>query len=35
MIQSIEEHQENPKVEAAVIPVREPRKRRRVCYLAV
>jgi hypothetical protein len=34
MMQSIEEHQEIPKGEAAVMPVGEPRKRRRVCNLA-
>jgi hypothetical protein len=33
MMQSVEEHQEIPKGEAAVMPVREPRKRRRVCNL--
>jgi hypothetical protein len=32
--QSIEERQNIPKDEAAVIPVGEPRKRRRVCNLA-
>jgi hypothetical protein len=35
MMQSIEEHQENRKGEVAVMPVREPRKRRSVCNLAV
>jgi hypothetical protein len=34
MMQSIEEHQEFPKVEAAVMPIGGPRKRRRVRYLA-
>jgi hypothetical protein len=34
MMQSTEEHQEIPKEEAAVLPVGEPRKRRRVCSLA-
>jgi hypothetical protein len=34
MMQSIEEHQEIPKEESAVMPVGEPRKRRRVCSLA-
>jgi hypothetical protein len=34
MIQFIEEHQEIPKEDAAVISVRGPRKRRRVCSLA-
>jgi hypothetical protein len=34
MIQSIEEHQETPKGEAVVMPVGEPRKRRRVRNLA-
>jgi hypothetical protein len=34
MMQSTEENQEIPKGEAAVIPVREPRKRRRVRSLA-
>jgi hypothetical protein len=33
-MQSIEEHQEIPKEEATVMPVREPRKRHRVCNLA-
>jgi hypothetical protein len=33
-MQSIEKHQEIPKGEAAVMPVREPRKRRRVRNLA-
>jgi hypothetical protein len=31
MMQSIEEHQEIPKEEAAVMLVREPRKQSRVC----
>jgi hypothetical protein len=35
MMQYIEEHQEIPKEEASVIPVGEPRKRRRVCNLAM
>jgi hypothetical protein len=34
MMQSTEEHQEIPKGEAAVMPVGEPRKRRRVRSLA-
>jgi hypothetical protein len=34
MMQSTEEHQEIPKKDAAVMPVGEPRKRRRVCNLA-
>jgi hypothetical protein len=34
MMQSIKEHQEISKEEAAVMPVGEPRKRRRVCSLA-
>jgi hypothetical protein len=34
MMQSKEEHQEIPKIEAAVMPVGEPRKRRRICNLA-
>jgi hypothetical protein len=34
MMQSIEEHQENPKGEAAVMPVGGPRKRRKVRNLA-
>jgi hypothetical protein len=34
VMQYIEEHQEIPKGEAAVMPVGEPRKRRRVCNLA-
>jgi hypothetical protein len=34
MMQSIGEHQDIPKEEAAVIPVGEPRKWRRVCNLA-
>jgi hypothetical protein len=34
MMQSIEEHQEIPQEEAAVMSVGEPRKRRRVCNLA-
>jgi hypothetical protein len=34
MMQSIEEHQEIPKGEAAVMPLGEPRKRRKVCNLA-
>jgi hypothetical protein len=34
MMQSTEEHQEIPKGEAAVMPVGEPRKRRRVRNLA-
>jgi hypothetical protein len=34
MMQSIERHQEIPKEAAAVMPVGEPRKRRRVCNLA-
>jgi hypothetical protein len=34
MMQSIEERQEIPKEEAAVMPVGEPRKRRRVYNLA-
>jgi hypothetical protein len=34
MMQSIAEHQENPKGEAAVMPVEEPRNRRRVQNLA-
>jgi hypothetical protein len=34
MMQSTEEHQEIPKGKAAVMPVREPRKRRRVRNLA-
>jgi hypothetical protein len=34
MMQSIEEHQDIPKGETAVMPVGEPRKRRRVCSLA-
>jgi hypothetical protein len=34
-MRSIEEHQDIPKGEAAVMPVREPRKRSRVCNLAV
>jgi hypothetical protein len=33
-MQSIEEHQEIPKEDAAVMPVGEPRKRRKVCNLA-
>jgi hypothetical protein len=33
-MQSIEEHQDIPKGEAAVMPVGEPRKRRKVCNLA-
>jgi hypothetical protein len=35
VMQSVEEHQEIPKGEAAVMPVGEPRKRHRVCNLAV
>jgi hypothetical protein len=35
MLQSIEEHQEIPKGEAAGMPVGGPRKRLRVRYLAV
>jgi hypothetical protein len=35
MMQSIEEHQENPKGEAAVMPVGGLRKRCRVCNLAM
>jgi hypothetical protein len=34
MMQSIEEHQEIPKEDAAVMPIGELRKRRRVCNLA-
>jgi hypothetical protein len=34
LMQSIEEHQDIPKKEAAVIPIGGPRKRRRVCNLA-
>jgi hypothetical protein len=34
MMQSKEKHQEIPKEETAVMPVGEPRKRRRVCNLA-
>jgi hypothetical protein len=34
LMQSTEEHQEIPKEEAAVMPVGEPRKRRKVCNLA-
>jgi hypothetical protein len=34
LMQSIEEHQEIPTEEAAVMPVGEPRKRHRVCNLA-
>jgi hypothetical protein len=34
MMQSIKEHQEIPKEEAAVMPVIEPGKRRKVCNLA-
>jgi hypothetical protein len=34
MMQSIKEHQEIPKEDTAVMPVGEPRKRRRVCNLA-
>jgi hypothetical protein len=34
MMQSIEEHQEITKEGAAVMPVGEPRKQRRVCNLA-
>jgi hypothetical protein len=34
LVQSIEQHQENPKGEAAVMPVGEPRKRRKVRNLA-
>jgi hypothetical protein len=34
MMQSIEEHQEIPKGDAAVMPVGGPRKRRRVRNLA-
>jgi hypothetical protein len=34
MMQSIEEHQEIPKEDAAVMPVRGPRKLHRVCNLA-
>jgi hypothetical protein len=34
MVQSIEEHREIPKEEATMMPVGEPRKRRRVCNLA-
>jgi hypothetical protein len=34
MMQSIEEHKGNPKGEAAVMPVGEPRKRHRVQNLA-
>jgi hypothetical protein len=34
IMQSIQEHQEIPKEEAAVMPVGEPRKRCRVCNLA-
>jgi hypothetical protein len=34
MVQSIEEHQEISKEDAAVMLVGEPRKRRRVCNLA-
>jgi hypothetical protein len=34
MMQSIEEHQEIPKEDAAVMPVGEPRKQHRVCNLA-
>jgi hypothetical protein len=34
MMLSVEEHQEIPKAEAAVMPVGEPKKRRRVCNLA-
>jgi hypothetical protein len=34
MMQSVEEHQEIPTEEAAVIPIEEPRKRRRVWKLA-
>jgi hypothetical protein len=33
MLLSIEEHQENPKEDAAVMPVGGPRKRLRVCNL--
>jgi hypothetical protein len=35
MMQSIEEHQQNPKEDATVMLVGGPRKRRRVCNLAV
>jgi hypothetical protein len=35
LMQSIEEHQDIPKGEAAVMPVGEPRKRCRVCNLAM
>jgi hypothetical protein len=34
LMQSIEEHQKIPTEEAAVMPVGEPRKRRRACNLA-
>jgi hypothetical protein len=34
MMQPVAEHQENPKGEAAVMPTREPRKRRRIRNLA-
>jgi hypothetical protein len=34
MMQSIEDHPDIPEEEAAVMPVGEPRKRRRVCNLA-
>jgi hypothetical protein len=34
MMQSIEEHQDIPKGETAVMPVGEPRKRYSVCNLA-
>jgi hypothetical protein len=34
MMQSIEEYQEIPKGEAAMMPVREPRKRHKICNLA-
>jgi hypothetical protein len=34
MMQSIEEHQETPKENAVVMPVGEPRKRRRIWHLA-
>jgi hypothetical protein len=34
IMQSTEEHQGIPKEEAAVLPLGEPRKRRRVCNLA-
>jgi hypothetical protein len=35
MMQSVEEHQEAPKEDTVVMPVRGPRKRHRVCNLAV